>query len=84
MRPRHAEKLRARRLLRELAKSAPWARLAMDPDDECLAFLPDGSLALMHLEDESTFRVRELPDDDAAVEVGTRWAAENRAAGSVQ
>jgi hypothetical protein len=84
MRPAHAEKLRAKRLLRELAKSAPWARLAMDPGDECLAFLPDGSLALMHLENENTFRVRELEDEDAAVDVGMRWAREDRAAESIQ
>lgn len=84
MRPAHAEKLRARRLLRELAKSAPWARLAMDPGDECLAFLPDGSLALMHLENENTFRVRELPDDDAATDVAMRWRDEERAAERVQ
>jgi hypothetical protein len=56
----------------------------MDPGDECLAFLPDGSLALMHLENENTFRVRELEDEDAAVDVGMRWAREERAAESVQ
>lgn len=84
MRGAHAEKLRARRLLRELAKAAPWARLAMNRGDECLAFLSDGSLALMRLENENTFRVRELPDDDAATDVAMRWREEERAAASVQ
>lgn len=84
MRPRHAEKLRARRLLRELAKSAGVASLAMEPGDEALAFLPDGTLAHMRLENESTFRVRELPDTDAATEVAMKWAREERAAEAVQ
>jgi hypothetical protein len=56
----------------------------MEPGDECLAFMPDGSMVHMRLEDEVRFRVRELEDFDAAVNVGMRWADEERAAEAVQ
>jgi hypothetical protein len=56
----------------------------MEPGDEGVIFLPSGRMAHLFREDEVRFRVRELEDFDAAVTVGTRWAAEDRAAGAVQ
>lgn len=88
MRPSHAERKAARkagkRLLRELAPSARVAALATEPGDEILVFLPSGRLAHLLREDEVRFRVREMEDFDAAVNVGMRWAAAERAAEAVQ
>jgi hypothetical protein len=87
-RPAHAEKKAARKaaktFLRSLAPAAQAAYLAMEPGDEGVIFLPSGRMAHLFREDEVRFRVRELEDIDAAVTVGTRWAAEDRAAGAVQ
>jgi hypothetical protein len=81
---RKAARKAAKKLLRSLAPGARAAHTLMEPGDECLAFLPDGTMALMRLENKKLFRVRELPDDDAATDVAMRWAAEDRAGESVQ
>lgn len=60
------------------------ARGVMEPGDECLAFMPDGSMVHMRLENAARFRVRQLESLDDAVDVGVKWAREERAAEAVQ
>lgn len=87
-RPAHVEKKAARKaakdLLRTLAPSARIVALATEPGDECLVFLPDGRMAHLLREDEVRFRVREIEDIEDAVDVGVRWAEEERQAEAVQ
>ena len=87
-RPAHAEKKArrkaAKQFLSSLAPAARAAYYALEPGDEAMVFLPSGQMAHMVREDETRFRVRELEDEDAAVDVGLRWARENRAAEAVQ
>jgi hypothetical protein len=74
----------AKKLLRSLLPGARGARGVMEPGDECLAFMPDGSMVHMRLEDEVRFRVRQLENLNDAVDVGVKWAREERAAEGVQ
>lgn len=84
MRAAHAEKLRQRRLLRDLEKAARAVHRTMDVGDEALAVLPDGRMAHLRLEGERSFRVSEVEDVEAAERIASRWADEDRAAGMVQ
>jgi cell division septum initiation protein DivIVA len=87
-RPAHTERKAARKaakkFLRSLTPAARVAYYALEVGDEAVVFMPSGEMAHMLREDERRFRVRELEDEDAAVDVGMRWAREDRAAGAVQ
>jgi hypothetical protein len=86
-RPAHAERKAARKaaktFLRSLAPAARVAYYALEVGDEAVVFMPSGEMAHLLREDEVRFRVREL-GVDGAVEVGLRWAAEDRAGQSIQ
>jgi len=87
-RPTHAERKAvrkaAKKLLRSLLPGARVARGVMEPGDECLAFMPDGSIVHMRLEDEVRFRVRQLETIDDAVDVQLGWNRDERAAAVIQ
>jgi hypothetical protein len=84
VRAAHAEKLRQKRLLRDLERGARAAHRVMDVGGEALAILPDGRMAHLRLEGEDTFRVREVEDVEAAEAIAGRWYDEELAAEAVQ
>ena len=84
MRAAHAEKLRVKRLMRDLERGARAAHRVMDVGDEALAILPDGRMAHLRLEGKRSFVVREVEDVEAAEHIAERWCDEDRAAEAVQ
>ena len=83
MRARHAEKIRAKRLQRDLEKAVRTLRVVTDTGDEAVVFTPEGQVVHLRRESETTFRGREVEGEDAAVRIVERWHDEAEAAEAV-